>query len=191
MPIKVLGFAGSLREDSFNKKMVRHALHGAKLAGAETTFVDLRDLALPLYDEDLVEKHGIPKQVLELKTLLKTHQGLLIASPEFNGSLTAVLKNALDWASVSTEGEKLYASYRDKVCGIMSASPGAMGGLRGLSHLRLVLNYLSVMVLPEQWAVGKSHDAFDSNGKLKDSKLSALVEKLGARVVEVASKLAE
>ena len=102
---KILAFAGSTRTDSFNKKLVKIAAQGARAAGAEATFIDLRDFAMPLFDEDLEANEGLPRGARQFKDLLLAHDGLLIASPEYNSSLTAVLKNAIDWASRSAPGE--------------------------------------------------------------------------------------
>ncbi|HIK08909.1 MAG TPA: NAD(P)H-dependent oxidoreductase [Oscillatoriaceae cyanobacterium M33_DOE_052] len=143
---KILAFAGSTRADSYNKKMVKIAAAGAKAAGAEVTYLDLRDLPLPLFDEDLQAQEGFPENARKLKELMLAHQGLLIASPEYNSSITAVLKNAIDWASRPSEpGEQMLACFNGKVATIMSASPGGMGGMRGLVHLRSILGNINVI----------------------------------------------
>ncbi len=189
MAPKILAFAGSTRADSYNKKLVKIAAAGARAAGAEVTYLDLRDLPLPLFDEDLEAQSGPPANATALKALMIEHQGLLIASPEYNSSLTAVLKNAIDWASRPAEGEPPLACFADKVASIMSASPGALGGLRGLVHLRAILGNLRVLVLPGQVAVPKAYEAFDANGSLKDLRQQAAIEQLGADVARVVSKL--
>ncbi len=186
---KILAFAGSTRIDSYNKKLVQVAAGGARKAGAEVTFLDLRDLPLPLFDEDLEAKEGTPNNARRLKELLIAHDGFLIASPEYNSSLTAVLKNAIDWASRSAEGEPPLAAFSGKVAAIMSASPGALGGLRGLVHLRSILGNIRVLVIPDQIAVGKAYEAFNLNGSLKDETQQASVEKLGATVATIVGKL--
>ena len=185
---KILAFAGSTRTDSFNKKLVKIAAQGAKAAGAETTFVDLRDLPMPLFDEDL-EADGTPATVRQFKDLLLAHDGLLIASPEYNSSVTAVLKNAIDWASRPGEGEAPLSCFVGKVAAIMSASPGALGGLRGLVALRSILGNIKVIVLPDQGAVPKAYEAFDADGSLKDAKQQAGIENLGANVATIVAKL--
>lgn len=186
---KILAFAGSTRTDSYNKKLVQIAANGAKQAGAQVTYLDLRDLPLPLFDEDLEAREGPPANARRLKELFISHDGLLIASPEYNGSLTAVLKNAIDWASRPAEGEAPLAAFADKVAAIMSASPGALGGLRGLVHLRAILGGIRVLVLPDQVAVGKAYDAFNLNGSLKDEKQQDSIEHLGKKVTQVVAKL--
>lgn len=186
---KVLAFAGSTRTDSYNKKLVKIAAQGARAAGAEATFIDLRDLSLPLFDEDLEAKEGLPANARQLKDLLLAHDGLLIASPEYNSSVTAVLKNAIDWASRPVEGEASLGCFAGKVAAIMSASPGALGGLRGLVHLRSILGNIRVLVLPDQLAVPKAYEAFNPDGSLKDANQQAAVENLGAIVATVVAKL--
>lgn len=181
--------AGSLRSGSFNKKLVQIASAGAKAAGAETTFVDLRDYAMPIYDGDLEEREGLPPAARKLKDVFHSHSGLLIASPEYNSSISAVLKNTIDWLSRPAPGEKPLGCFVGKVCGLMAASPGALGGLRGLVHLRAILGNIEAIVLPQQVAVMKAHEAFDDAGKLKDAAVQANVEAIGAAVARVAAKL--
>jgi NAD(P)H-dependent FMN reductase len=189
-PPKILAFAGSAREASYNKLLVKIAAEGARAAGAEVTYLDLRDLPMPLFDEDLEAKEGIPENARKLKELMMAHQGLLIAAPEYNSSITPVLKNSIDWASRPLPGEPMLAAFTDKVAAIMSASPGALGGLRGLTHVRSILSSIKVLVLPEQQAIPKAFEAFDADGKLKDPKQQAAVEQLGSKLATVLAKLA-
>lgn len=186
---RVLAFAGSARGGSFNKKLLAVAAQGARGAGAEVTVVDLRDLPLPLYDGDLEERDGLPQNARELKRLFLAHQGLLLACPEYNSSITPLLKNTLDWVSRPAEGEAPLACYAGKVAGLVAASPGALGGLRGLVHVRAILSNINVLVVPEQVAVGKAHEAFDAQGALKDAKQRALVESVGAAVARLCARL--
>jgi NAD(P)H-dependent FMN reductase len=186
---KILAFAGSTRTDSYNKKLVKIAAAGAQAAGAEVTYIDLRDLPLPLFDEDLEAQEGMPANAQTFKNLLISHQGLLIASPEYNSSLTAVLKNAIDWASRPAPDEPPLAAFAGKAAVIMSASPGALGGLRGLVHLRSILGNIKVLVLPDQVAVPKSYEAFNSDGNLKDPKQQESIEKLGESLANILFKL--
>jgi chromate reductase len=186
---KILAFAGSTRKDSYHKKLVKIAASGARLAGAEVAFIDLRDLALPLYDQDLEDQEGLPANARAFKDLLLSHQGLLIASPEYNSSITAVLKNAIDWASRPSPNEPPLAAFAGKVAAILSASPGNLGGLRGLVHLRAILGNIKVLVLPDQIAVPKIHEAVNADGTLKDPKQQESVEKLGESVAKILVKL--
>ncbi|WP_100902883.1 NADPH-dependent FMN reductase [Nostoc flagelliforme] len=186
---KILAFAGSTRIESYNKKLVKIAASGAQAAGAEVTYIDLRDLPLPLYDEDLEAQEGLPANARTFKDLLISHQGLLIASPEYNSSLTAVLKNAIDWASRPAPNEAPLAAFAGKVATIMSASPGALGGLRGLVHLRSILGNIKVLVLPDQIAVSKAYEAFNPDGTLVDPKQQESIEKLGDGLTKILLKL--
>jgi chromate reductase len=185
---KVLAFAGSTRTDSWNKKLIRVAAAGARDAGAEVTLIDLRDFPMPLYDGDL-EAKGFPEPAKEFKRLMLGHSGLLLSSPEYNSSVSGVLKNAIDWASRSEPGEAPLAAFVGKVAGLVAASPGALGGLRGLVHLRAILGNIKVLVIPDQVAVSKAHEAFTPEGALKDTKQQAAVEKVGAEVASLLAKL--
>jgi NAD(P)H-dependent FMN reductase len=186
---KILAFAGSTRVESFNKKLVKIAAAGARAAGAEVTYLDLRDLPMPLYDGDLEAKEGIPANAKKFKELLLAHQGLLISAGEYNSSITGVLKNAIDWASRPLPGERSLACFVGKVATLMSASPGALGGLRALVHVRSILGNIKVLVLPDQIAVSKANEAFNPEGTLKDSKQQRSVEDLGAKLAEILTKL--
>ena len=186
---RILAFAGSARRDSYNKKLVRVAAEGARRAGAEVTLLDLRDLPLPLYDADAEAADGLPPNAVELKRLMLAHQGLLIASPEYNSSISPLLKNAIDWASRPAPGEAALACYAGKVAGLVSASPGALGGLRGLVTVRSILGNIRVLVVPEQVAVPKAAEAFDEQGGLVDARQRAGVENVGAAVARLLVKL--
>jgi chromate reductase, NAD(P)H dehydrogenase (quinone) len=189
MTTKILAFAGSARKDSFNKRLVKVAVVGAQAAGAEVTYLDFRDLPLPLFDEDLERAEGMPDNVLKLKAMMKAHQGFLIACPEYNSSITTLLKNAIDWASRPATDESPLACFTGKVALLMSASPGGLGGLRGLVHVRSILGNIGVLVLPEQKAIGNAHQAFDENGNLKDRSQQESIEQLGHKLVTMTAKL--
>jgi chromate reductase, NAD(P)H dehydrogenase (quinone) len=187
--IKILAFAGSARQDSFNKKLVKIAAGGATLAGAAVTYLDFHDLPLPLFDEDLESAAGLPENVYKLKAMLKVHQGWLIACPEYNSSITPLLKNAIDWASRPAANETALECFKDKVVGLMSASPGALGGLRGLVHVRSILGNIGVLVLPDQVAIGKANQAFDEHGNLQDESQQAAMIDLGRKLANVTARL--
>ena len=187
---RILAFAGSLRKDSFNKKLVRVAAAGARAAGAEVTELDLSDHRLPVYDGDLEAAQGLPEGALRLKQMFVDHDGLLIAAPEYNSSITAALKNTIDWVSrPTTADEPPLSGFVGKVAALVAASPGALGGLRGLVHLRSILSSIRVIVLPDQKAVGRAHEAFDENGALKDPAQQEAVEKIGAELGRTLSRL--
>ena len=185
---RVLAFGGALRRGSFNQQLARLAAECARKAGAEVTLIALRELPLPVFDEDL-EKEGLPANALQLKQLFAAHDALLISAPEYNSSISAALKNAIDWVSRPEPGRPPLYCFTGKVCGLLSASPGALGGLRGLVTVRSILANIGVLVLPEQVAVMRANDAFGPDGTLKDEKQQAAVQKLAARLVEVAGRL--
>ena len=189
MTPRILAFAGSLRRNSFNKKLLKNAVKGARDAGAEVTLLDLKDFPLPLFDQDLEAEQGVPENGKKLKKLFIDRDGLLIASPEYNSSFPAVLKNAIDWVSRPATGEPSLVAFRGKVATLMSASPGALGGLRGLVHVRSILGNIGVIVLPEQIAVARAHEAFNPDGTLKDPKRQAGIEGLGRTLAEFLAKL--
>lgn len=186
---KILAFAGSTRTGSFNKKLVKVSATGAIEAGAEVTIIDLRDFDMPLYDGDLEQTQGPPSKAQSLKDLMKQHDGFLISSPEYNSSISGVLKNTIDWTSRPSEGEPPLVCFKEKVAGIMSASPGGLGGLRGLVHVRSILENIGVLVIPDQVAISKIHEAFDNDGNLKDKKQEGQVKKIGANVAKLLLKL--
>lgn len=185
---KILAFSGSLREGSYNQQVVNIAAEGARKAGADVTVLHLRELPLPVYDGDLESESGLPENARTLKALLKAHQGFLIASPENNSTLSAALKNAIDWASRPDADETPLECFKDKTAVIMAASPGALGGLRGLNHLRSILTSIGVLVLPDQKAISKVHEGLGNSG-LTDPVQHAAVESLGAKLAGVISKL--
>jgi chromate reductase, NAD(P)H dehydrogenase (quinone) len=189
MTPRILAFAGSTRRESFNKKLVSIAVKGARDAGAEVTLIDLKDFPLPLFDQDLEAEQGMPENGKKLKKLFIEHDGLLLSSPEYNSSITAVQKNAIDWVSRPAAGEPSLVGYRNKVATLMSASPGALGGLRALVHVRSILGNIGVVVLPEQIAVAKAHEAFNPDGSLKDPKQQAGIEGLGKTLASFLTKL--
>ncbi|MBE0613997.1 MAG: NAD(P)H-dependent oxidoreductase [Burkholderiales bacterium] len=190
MTVKIVVFAGSARKDSLNKKLARVAAESVRAAGATATFVDLADYPIPLYDGDLEARDGLPVNARKLKDLFIAHQGLLIVSPENNASISSLLKNTLDWISRQDGKESGLVPYQGKVAAIAGASPGALGGLRGLTHLRAILQNLRVLVLSEQFALDHADAAFDADGKLKDAKHLSAISALAKRLVDVSAKLA-
>jgi len=186
---KILAFAGSTRVDSFNKKLVKIAASSARASGAEVTFLDLHDLPMPLYDGDLEIQQGLSDNVKKFRALLMGHNGLLISAPEYNSGISGVLKNAIDWASRPLPGEVPLACFIGKVAVIMSASPGVLGGLRGLSQVRSILSNIQVLVLSQQMAIPKADEAFDADGTLRDVKQQDAIKALGSSLAEILIKL--
>jgi NAD(P)H-dependent FMN reductase len=177
---KILAVSGSTRRASFNTKLLNIVAASASKAGAEVTMVDLRDLPMPFYDGDLEAAEGVPANALKLRAMIAAHQGLLIVSPEYNGSVSAVIKNALDWCSRPTGGQEGLAPFRGKIACLASASVGIYGGVRGVGHMRIILSKMGVTVLPDEALVTFAGKAFAEDGSLVDPGTQKLVEALGA-----------
>lgn len=186
---KILAFAGSLREHSYNKRVLKTAIEGAKSEGAEVTFLDLKDYPMPIYDEDDHKQNGFDANALRFQEILSAHDGLLIASPEYNGSLPGGLKNALDWASRPSDKFKMGEVFRGKVAAIITASPGSFGGIRCLVHLRGILSVLGINVLPSEIAVSFVNKMFDgADDAMTDERMKNLLENLGSSLAEMLKK---
>lgn len=168
--MRLLFFAGSTREGSHNKKLARLARHIASANGIEGVFVDLKDYPMPFYNGDLEAEQGLPLKAQEFKALLGEYQGVFIASPEYNSSITPLLKNALDWVTrVRAKGETGLEVYKTRVFAISGASPGYYGAMRSLLHLRQILEVgIGATVIPQQLALPRAGDAFEEDGSLKD-----------------------
>jgi NAD(P)H-dependent FMN reductase len=186
---RILAFAGSARRESFNKKLIKIAAAGAEAAGASVTLIDLADFELPLFNQDLEAEKGLPEKAVALKKLFVEHDGLLMSCPEYNSSITPLWKNTIDWVSRQAPGETPLAAFKGKVATIMSASPGKLGGLRGLVHVRSILGNIGVVVLPEQIAISEVTGAFTPDGKLQDAKMHESIEGLGRKLAEFLARL--
>lgn len=187
--IQLLAFAGSLRSNSFNQGVLTHLVAGAEAAGARVNRPDPRVLELPLYDGDLEAASGMPARTRAWQQLMAAHDGFLIAAPEYNGSIAPLLKNAIDWASrpVSGASDSGRAVYEGRVAGLVAASQGALGGLRGLRHVREILTNLGVLVAPQQLAVTWPSGAAAATG-LSDAQVSQL-RAVGHATAELAQRL--
>ena len=187
---KILAFAGSLRKHAFSKRVVKTALKGAEQAGADVTFIDLGDYPLPLYNPDDHEALGFHQNALSLQNLMAQHEGFLIASPEYNGSLSAVLKNTIDWASRKSDQYEMGQVFAGKVAAIMTSSPGSLGGIRALTHLRGVLTAVRLIVLPQEISVPFAGNKFNGDEEeMIDEKVRRNLESLGAGLVAMLSRL--
>lgn len=186
---KLLAFAGSTRKNSYNQAILDVAVQGAREAGAEVTVISLADYAMPIFNEDDEAEFGIPERAQAFKELLISHDGFLIASPEYNSSYPALLKNAIDWASRKAGDESVLAAYKGKVAGIMAASAGGLGGMRVLVVLRMLLENLGTMVLPTQRAVAKVSTLLDDNGAVSDEKTIKQLKSLGKETAEMVAKV--
>jgi NAD(P)H-dependent FMN reductase len=181
--MKTLVFAGSTRAHSFNRQLAHNAAAMARAAGAEVTHIELADFDIPLYNADL-EARGTPADVLRLKEIMDSHPAWIVCSPEYNGSYTGLLKNTLDWASSPVKGHTVWMDgnrpFGGKVVGLLSASPGALGGLGSLTHLTPLLTALQCWVCPTRFALGHAGEAFDEQGHLTSdaarSRVQAVVD---------------
>ena len=163
---KLLVFSGSTRTGSVNRKLADNAADMLEERGAAVTRLNLADYPLPLYDGDLEAAEGLPENAASLQHLFTEHDGFFVACPEYNGLITPLLKNTVDW--LTRPGAEGVAPLRDKVAALGAASPGALGGIRGLVTVRMLLSNLLVHVVPHQVAVSRAGDAFDGNGKLTE-----------------------
>jgi NAD(P)H-dependent FMN reductase len=193
MPIpQILVLAGSIRTGSFNARLAALAAKEIVRAEAEVTRISLLDFPMPLYDGDDEVRAGPPENAVKLKRMFCAHQGVFIASPEYNASLTPLLKNTIDWISrVRENKEPPLAAYRNRVFALGSASNGTYGGMRSVMALRHVLELgCGALVIPEQIAVREASHAFDDNDELKDERSAALLRALARRLVELARAIA-
>jgi NAD(P)H-dependent FMN reductase len=190
--VRVLVISGSSRPGSFNRRLADVAAGLASAAGAVVTQADLHALALPLYDAE-IEASGVPSGALELRRLFAEHDAVIVASPEYNGFPTPLLINALDWASRVPAAAGLptgLAAMGGTVAGVISASPGALGGLRSLLYVRQFLQgALGMLVVPEQFALGAAAKAFDDKGGLIDEKNTAATQRVVDSVLRIAGAL--
>ena len=191
--LRLLFFAGSAREGSFNKRLARLGAQVAQDAGTAATFADLGDYPMPLYDGDLEAKDGVPENARKLMALMQAHDGIFIASPEYNASFAPLLKNTLDWVSRMKDDAGVSGQvFKTRVFALGSASPGGFGGIRGLMQIRHVLELgLGALVLPEQMAVPRAMTAFDAEGRLADKATAAQFEAVVLRLATAARLMRE
>ena len=181
---KILAFSGSARVGSYNHKLVQIAAAGARQAGAEVTVINLADYPMPLFNQDLETTDGMPEPARAFKELLIAHDGFLIASPEYNSAFSPLLKNAIDWASRREGDEARLLAFSGKAAVIMAASTGALGGLRGLVFLRMLLGNIGMVVLPDQHAIPHAEQAYAGDGSLLDEAKHKAVFALGTTLAQ-------
>jgi chromate reductase len=183
---KILVFAGSTRAGSLHRKLARTVAADLAQRGLDVTLADLRDYPMPIYDGDLETGSGLPENARAFRKLLAGHDLFVIASPEYNGSFPALLKNVIDWTSRGEPGERPCAVFRGKTAALLAASPGPGGGSRGLRHLRELLEMIGVTVLPVDVTVPRAFSAFDDEGRLTRPEEIAAIDKLGQAVASSA-----
>jgi chromate reductase len=183
---RVLAFSGSARRESLNRKLLAVTVDAVRKAGAEVTLLDLNDFPLPIYHGDLEDAEGLPTNAKKLIELITRHAGLLIASPEYNSMFTPLLKNTLDWCTRDEENP-----FTGKIAAVVSASPGQLGGVRSLQHLRHLLLHLGCHVVPAQCTLPKANEAFDAAGKLKDPRSQKAVDGVAADLFQLLTKMSD
>tara|TARA_R110002110_G_scaffold119309_1_gene293714 strand:- start:18759 stop:19355 length:597 start_codon:yes stop_codon:yes gene_type:complete len=188
-PIKILTFAGSARKDSLNKKLARLGAKLCREAGVEAQFIDLLDYNLPLYDGDYEMNNPYPENATSLKQHFDHCQGFLIASPEYNSSVSALLKNTIDWLSRSSDGGGDLSVFAGKVVALVSTSPGQLGGLRGLNHIRQIMSNIGCFVIPNQLAVGQGLNAFTNDNQLINEHISDHFNQVIKSLIETTSRM--
>jgi len=184
--VRIAVISGSLRKGSYNTKLARYVAGRIKGPGVEIDEISLLELDLPMMNEDLEKEQGHSAAVLDLKKRLIAADGVLYASPEYNGSLSPALKNAIDWASRPREGEKQLEAFKGKTAGLLGASPGKLGGLRGLRHLRTILSGIGTHIVPTEFALSGAHEAFDADGNIKDANTAKMAIAVGESLVKTA-----
>jgi chromate reductase, NAD(P)H dehydrogenase (quinone) len=186
---RILAFAGSFREKSYNKRVLTIAVDGARRRGAQVDVVDLRDYEMPVFCPDEIEKNGFHPAALRFQELLSGYHGLLIATPEYNASVPGGMKNIFDWASRRSEKFGLTEVFKGKFGAMITASPGSFGGIRCLAHLRQILSIMGVTVLPSEIAVTFVADKFEGDSyEIKDEKTAQLLAQLGDALADTLEK---
>lgn len=187
---KFLCLAGSSRKESFNKKLAKCAFEELKAQGADAQFVDLHDYPMPLFNEDDEASTGMPENALKLKKIFIKTDGFFIASPEYNSSISPLLKNTMDWISrTHEEGEPALKAYKGKVFAIGGASPGGFGGMRGLVHLRMILQNMGAHTIPSQISVPSSFKEFDEHGHFVQEKYAKMLKGMMGELIDMTQRL--
>jgi len=183
---KILAFAGSLREKSYNRRVLKVAAEGARRSGSQVDIVDLRDYPMPIFNSDFIEEKGFDPMALKFQELVCSYDGLLIATPEYNGSIPGGMKNMIDWASRKSDKYAMNEVFKNKCAAMITASPGSFGGIRCLAHLRGVLSIMGVNVLPSEIAVPFVAQKFDGDGdEMTDAATRKLLEDLGSALTDM------
>ncbi len=183
-PVHILAFSGSVRRGSLNEKLLAATVEEVRAAGGQVSLISLKDFPLPLYDGDLEDAEGLPVNARKLIDLIKGHAGLLIASPEYNSMITPLLKNTIDWCTRADD-----QPFPGRVAAVVSASPGALGGIRSLRLTQQLLLHLGCHVVPGNTVLPQADQAFTAKGRIKDKRTADAVKKLAAALVETVTKL--
>ena len=189
---RIVVMAGSRRREALSRRVAAACVRALDAAGAEVERVELDDYPAPLYDGDLEAASGLPEAIVRLQRVLYASDGVLVVNPEYNGSLTPLLKNPLDWCSRPNPADPERSGgnvYAGRAAAVVGSSPGALGGMRGLFHIRDVLGYLGMQVIPQQLAVGKAGEAVGDDDRLRDAAQQDMLDKLAAALVDTARRL--
>ena len=187
---KILVFAGSIRSGAYSGRTADAAMKELALQGAEVTRISLADYPLPIMDQDLETEKGIPDNAFRLARLMAAHDAILICTPEYNGSMPPLLKNAIDWVSrISRDGGRPLRPYPGKVVGICSSSDGHFAGIRSAGHLRAVLSHIGMEVIAAQVSVPRAAEAFGEDGDFVDERLRKGMTRLCASLIQHATLL--
>ncbi len=176
--MKILAFAGSTREGSYNKQLISEAAAKAREMGATVTVIDLKDYPMPIYEADLEKAHGMPENTKKLRQIMIAHDAMIIASPEYNHSIPALLKNVLDWCSRSEDGQSSKAAFKGKKIAILCATPRKNGGIYVLSNMRIILEDVGAHVLQTQLGIPRIHEPSPEKEATKVVTLNQIVEEL-------------
>ena len=187
---KILVFAGSNRHGAYSGKNADAAMKELALQGAEVTRISLADYPLPIMDEDLEKEHGVPENAVKLARLFVEHDGILIATPEYNGSIPPLVKNTIDWISrVKGDRRQPLKPFPGKVVAICSSSDGHFAGIRSAMHLRAVLSHIQMEVISPQVSVPFGGEAFNEDGSYKEERLRKGMHRLCETLIERAAML--
>lgn len=187
--MKLLFLAGSSRKQSVNKKLAKLAHEISTQNGHNADFIDLHDYPMPIYNGDHEAEHSLPEAAIALKNIFTASDGIFIASPEYNSSITPLLCNSLNWISrPHQQQEKPMQAFRGKIFALASASPGGFGGVRGLLSLRILLNNVGGIVLPDQFCLPMAFEQFADSGNLKDEKYRNMLNGLLAEMASFTAR---
>jgi NAD(P)H-dependent FMN reductase len=188
--LKILVIPGSLRTGSLNARLAAAAAHELAQAGVEATRISLGDFPLPIYDGDLQAKSGVPKQAVNLKRMIGAHHGVLIVTPEYNSSVPALLKNAIDWVTRVQDAHEIRGQvFRDRAFAIAAASENRLGGTRALAALRLILAACHATVIPSQLALSFASEAYDDRDRLKHPADVEALKMLARQLIDVSQRM--
>lgn len=186
----ILAFAGSVRTGALSAKLAAAAAKEIALLDTEVTTISLADYPLPIYDGDFEEDKGIPENATRLAKLIVAHQGVFIATPEYNHSLPPLLKNTLDWISRNRHTGTL--PYRHKVYAMGATSDGRFGGARAIIDLRkVIVASLGGIVIPSRVEVPMAQHAFDESGELIEEINRTMLKTVCRQLVEFARRMAD